>query len=137
MNQQCDTPGDVFSIHEKKRSILILDDEQGWRDLLSYELGELGCQLTFAVNAAQGLELLSRQSFDLIITDVRLRGSMDGIDFVNVLRMKRPDQKVIFITGYALEEKISRVFECPLNLCLKKPFPMETLYSMISRCFCS
>ncbi len=111
--------------------ILIVDDEPGWRDLLSLELSADDHEVTATSNAMEALALLHRQSFDLVITDVRMPGEIDGIDLIQAYRRENPSQKAIFITGYAVEEKIERALEPGSVLCLKKPFQAEELQKAI------
>ena len=118
---------------KKTAKILVVDDEQGWRDLLTFELGELGYEVMTAKDGPRGLEILRGGSFDLVITDVRMPGSLDGIDLVETYRQENPTQKVIFITGYATEEKLERALNSKISFCLKKPFSQEDLTKMISQ----
>ena len=115
----------------KKLKILVVDDELGWRDLLSLELSSEDCQVVTSSNADEALKLLQTQSFDLIITDARMPGSLDGIDLIQTYRQKHPTQKAIFITGYAVEEKIEQALREGTVLCLKKPFQSEELLDAI------
>lgn len=115
----------------KKIKILVVDDEPGWRDLLSLELSSENCEVITACNADEALNLLCRQSFDLLITDARMPGEMDGIDLIKTYRREHPAQKAIFITGYAVEEKIEQALEEGVVLCLKKPFQSQELLSII------
>ena len=115
----------------KKLKILVVDDERGWRDLLSLELSAEDCQVVTASNADEALRLLQAKSFDLIITDARMPGSLDGIDLIKTYRKEHPTQKAIFITGYAVEEKIEQALQEGTVLFLKKPFQSEELLSAI------
>ena len=110
-----------------KPKILIVDDEPGIRSLLKYEFSRHGCEIAVAENADQALELLQGNSFDVIITDIRMPGSMDGIDLIDSHRKEHPSQKVIFMTGYAVEEKLAAALQNPLNFCFKKPFDISEL----------
>ena len=121
----------VSSMVQKKIKILVVDDEQGWRDLLSLELSSGECEVATASNADEALKLLQRQSFDLIITDVRMAGSLDGIDLIQIYRREHPAQKAILITGYAVEEKLEGALEDHSVLCLKKPFQSQELLSTL------
>ena len=114
-----------------KYKILIVDDEPGWRELLSYELTPKGYEVVSANNAAEGLACLEQQSFDLVITDVRMPGPMDGIDLIEAHRRVNPSQKVIFITGYAADEKLGKALQLACSRCLKKPFDIDQLFHEI------
>ncbi len=111
--------------------ILVVDDEVGWRDLLSFELGLQGYEVTVATQAEEALSYLHAQSFDLVITDVRMPGSMDGIDLIKTYGAQQPNQKSIFLTGYAIEEKLTAALTQKSCRCLKKPVDLEELFQMI------
>ncbi len=115
----------------QKVKILIADDEPGWRDLLSLELSSPDCEVVTVGSAEEAQRLLHRDTFDLIITDVRMPGKLDGIDLIQTYRRENSAQKAIFITGYALEEKVEKALESGMGalLCLKKPFESQQLVS--------
>lgn len=115
----------------KKIRILVVDDEPGWRDLLSLELSSEDCEVKTASNAVEAVALLHQESFDLVISDARMPGELDGIDLVQNYRRENPTQKAIFITGYAVEEKIEQALEPGSVLCLKKPFESQDLFNAI------
>ena len=120
-----------MEIFPKKIKILIVDDEPGWRDLLLLELSSEDCLVVTASNALEALDFLHQESFDLVITDARMPGELDGIDLIQTYRRENPAQKAIFITGYAIEEKIEHALEKGSVLCLKKPFESQELFNAI------
>ncbi|EMM88122.1 response regulator receiver domain protein [Leptospira santarosai str. 2000027870] len=77
--------------------ILFLDDEEMIRDLFR-EIFGIVHDLTLAGTAEEALEICKNNSFDLIITDVRLP-KMSGIDFVSKLRDREINTPFIVITG--------------------------------------
>ena len=115
-----------------KRQILVVDDEPGLRKLLEFELKYLGYETTLAENADAALVLLRQKPFDLVITDIRMPGTMDGIDLVEVYRKENPSQRVIFMTGYAIEEKLTQALKNPLNVCFRKPFNLHELSAAVA-----
>ena len=117
-----------------KTRVLVVDDEPGIRKLLTFELSFLGYETITAKNADEALRILRDNiPFDLIITDIRMPGSMDGIDLIRVYREERPEQSALFITGYAAEEKLTQALKNPLNSCLKKPFQIQELSVSMSK----
>ncbi len=133
MIQLSSLPSIYLSPKDVKAKVLIVDDEPGWRDLLSYELSPREFEISIAGNPSEALFLLNQRSFDLIITDVRMPGPMDGIDLVETYRLQNPLQKVIFITGYATDEKLAEATQSKHSACLKKPFNIEMLFDEIEK----
>ena len=84
------------------RHVLLVDDEETLRVVLSELLGELGYEVAQAADAAGALKVLqSARTLDLMVTDVGLEGNINGRQLADAAREMRPDLKVLFITGYA------------------------------------
>ena len=75
--------------------------------------------------------LQSNARIDLLITDVGLPGGMNGRQIADAARVRRPDLKVLFITGYA-ENAVVRdgYLEAGMQIMIK-PFTMEALATRI------
>jgi CheY-like chemotaxis protein len=69
---------------------------------------------------------------DLLVTDVGLPGGMNGRQLADAALVRRPDLKVLFITGYAESAVIGEGQLKPGMHVLTKPFSLETLGSRIS-----
>lgn len=77
----------------KKWDILLIDDDEGYRDTLSLVLsGEYNIEL--ASSGPHGIETLEKQSFDLVLLDV-LMPEMSGIETLKIIKSKWPDQPVM------------------------------------------
>lgn len=123
--------GDASSPQQGKTA-LVVDDEPIIQMLVAQLLDELGFATIEARNGPAGLKVLqSNASVDLLVTDVRLPGDMNGRQLADAARVTRPDLKVLFVTGYSG----SAVLELgPLDAgmrLLHKPFTMEALASRI------
>ncbi len=112
--------------------VLIVDDEPSVRMLVTEVLGELGYTAIEAADSVSGLKVLqSDVRIDLLITDVGLPGGMNGRQMTDVARQRRPNLKVLFITGYAENAVISNGHLEPGMHVLTKPFAMDKLASRI------
>jgi CheY-like chemotaxis protein len=78
--------------------ILVVDDDLYLLDLLIETLKTIGYDAIGASNAHEALNLIERDEFRLVITDIKMPG-MDGIEFTREVKKNRPDLPVIFITG--------------------------------------
>jgi YesN/AraC family two-component response regulator len=82
-------------------NVLVVDDEPVVRDVFQRLLArEQDMVVTVAEDAEQGLELLKKQRFELLITDKNLPG-MGGIELIAEARSVRPMIEAVMITGYA------------------------------------
>jgi len=84
-------------------SILLIDDEPGNREALCLLLRRAGHRVTSAATGEEALRLLSRENFDVIITDLFLPG-ISGIDILKRVREEGKSTNVILITGNATAE---------------------------------
>lgn len=100
--------------------------------LLADTLAELGYSSLEAADSASGLKILeSDVRVDLLITDVGLPGGMNGRQMADAARVRRPDLKVLFITGYA-ENAVLRTGHLETGMSvMTKPFPIEAMAARI------
>ena len=105
-----------------KKRLLIVDDKQTVRLLLAEILSLEGYAVDLAEHGKHALQMLRRNSYDLIITDVNMP-EMDGISFYRAIKEDLPELKdrVLFLTGNPTDETISFFKE---NNCkyMTKPF---------------
>lgn len=82
--------------------ILLVDDEPQVRAITAIQLKRLGYKVLQADGGAQALDLIgSRQSVDLLVTDIDLPGDMTGVDLAATVRGQNPDVRVLYVSGYA------------------------------------
>jgi CheY-like chemotaxis protein len=109
----------------RKPKILVVDDEVQVREFLSSELSSLDYDVVMAAHASEALVCLRQERIDLLVTDVRIPGEMDGISLVRVFRREKPHLKVLFITGYDVKPEIESMLRLGLTRLLTKPFTSE------------
>lgn len=103
---------------ERDIHILVVDDEQGYRDLFIYMLEPLGVRVMCAENGREALEKIEKQKYDLILMDVHMP-EMNGIEALKKIMDIRPNQKVIIFSSssdpefkYETEAQNDGVVEC-------------------------
>jgi DNA-binding response OmpR family regulator len=67
------------------KTILVVDDDPGARRLLQFVLAKTGCEILTASDGAQALDIASRQTIQLLVTDVMMAG-VDGLKLTQALR---------------------------------------------------
>ena len=113
-------------------SVLVVDDEPTIRMLIGDALSELGYRAIEVGDVRSGLSVLeSDAQIDLLITDIGLPGGVTGKQMADLARRRRPDLKVLFITGYAENVAISNESLEPGMHILSKPFAMDRLTARI------
>ena len=114
-------------------TVLVVDDEPTVRMLVADVLQDLGYIAVEAADGAAGLQVLrSNVRVDLLVTDVGLPGGMNGRQMADAARARRPDLKVLFITGYAEAAIVGNGNLDPGMQIMTKPFAMEALATRIS-----
>ncbi len=113
-------------------TVLIVDDEPSVRMLVTEVLEDLGYTAIEAADSVAGLKVLqSDVRIDLLVTDVGLPGGMNGRQMADAARERRPDLKVLFITGYAENSLVGNGHLEPGMQVLTKPFAMDALATRI------
>jgi CheY-like chemotaxis protein len=109
-------------------TVLVVDDEATIRMLVVELLDELGYTAIEAADGASALKFLeSEERIDLLVTDVGLPGGLNGRQIADAARRKRPDLKVLFITGYAENAVVGNGHLEPGMEVITKPFVMTAL----------
>ncbi|MFQ5499027.1 MAG: response regulator [Candidatus Zixiibacteriota bacterium] len=88
------------------RRVLLVDDDDAFRDMLSGLLATSGFETHAVVSAAEALDKLATGTVDAVITDIRMP-NMDGIELLKKIKSNNPDMPVILITGRTPISEIS------------------------------
>jgi len=81
------------------KSILLVDDEEGIRKVLSILLADMGYQVLTAATGAEALRTFEKLRPPIVLTDIKMP-EMDGIELLRKLKQISPDTEVIMITGH-------------------------------------
>jgi len=81
-------------------SVLLIDDEIDFITPLSKRLRRRGLNVSLAAGGQQALNSLARESFDVILLDIKMEG-MDGIKVLSEIRQRYPKVAVLMLTGHA------------------------------------
>lgn len=113
-------------------TILIIDDEDDIRDLLSYNLKKEGFSVSTASNGAAGIKLAEETNPDLILLDVMMP-EMDGIEVCEVLRSnpKTENVKICFLTARSEDYSQIAGLDAGADDYVSKPIKPRVLISRI------
>lgn len=107
--------------------ILLLEDDEGVRKLVSQMLRQLGHKVVATSRVSEAETALAQgTSFDLLLSDVVLPGGGSGPEFARQALVEYPDLKCIFMSGYASQSTESTKIDKQWKL-LQKPFTMQQL----------
>jgi DNA-binding NtrC family response regulator len=116
-----------------KETILLVDDEPTVRSALAGLLQDLGYRCIVAANAVDAVLIIEANLFtlDLLVTDVRMPGEIDGVDLANMVRQRQSDVAVLLITGNASAGSLARAESLGYRL-LEKPFRHHQLQAVVA-----
>ncbi|MDR1195704.1 MAG: response regulator [Endomicrobium sp.] len=116
----------------QKGRILIVDDEQGIRDLLISEFSKAGYEVFSAVNGEEAVSKLKTEKADIVITDVKMP-KVDGLELLKFIKEKTPETEVIIITGYATVENALDAMRSGAYDFVQKPFNIDELSALVEK----
>jgi len=114
------------------KKILVVDDEKLLRLFLRDVLVRLNKEVVIAKNGQQAIQLLSREKFDLIFTDMQM-GKISGLDVLKEARQQSPQAIGIIMTAYGtIEEAVNSTKQGAFHY-LIKPFSYEAIESVLQK----
>ena len=115
------------SMSGRGRTVLVVDDAEGLRQLMARSLRRLGFEVLLAANAAEAVrQVESHPAIDVLLTDVVMPGA-SGPELTLELRSRRPDLKVIYMSGYTEDAIVHHGVLKPGIAFLHKPFNAQAL----------
>ena len=114
--------------------ILIVDDEQDIRDLVSGVLDDEGYGTRVAATADEALAALDERLPSLVLLDVWLRGSsMDGIELLKAIKIRDPQIPVIVFSGHGnIDTAVAAIAQGAADF-IEKPFEAGKLLHLVSK----
>ena len=112
--------------------ILVIEDDEEMGSLLKDFLSSEGYQVDSVDNGSDGFRKLARQSFNLIITDVRMPG-LSGLDILPGIKKLQPGAFIIVITAFGSDEVYRKAFERGASVYLTKPIHLPKLGVLIHK----
>ncbi len=112
--------------------ILIVDDELSMREFLELMLKKEGYQVTCAENGRQAIKFIEKNTYDLILCDIRL-GDISGLDVLRNAKSVSPHTIVIMISAYATAENAVEAMNDGAYDYLPKPFENKELKQTIAK----
>ncbi len=112
--------------------ILVVDDEARMADLIKRELEDHDHTVATSGDGPAALELMEKNAFDLVITDLRMPG-MDGLELLQQARQRFPQTEIVLMTAYASAQTAVEAMKEGAYDYLTKPFEMDELLIMVER----
>src|SRR5918911_2492475 len=113
-------------------NLLVVDDEQGMRQLLTLVFARAGHRVRSAENGRRALELLREQPAELIVSDVKMP-DMSGIELLRAARALLPEVAVVLMTAFASVETAREAFKLGADDFIQKPFDVDELRLIVEK----
>lgn len=113
-----------------KKRILVIEDDSEMQALLKDFMEEEGYEVDSVEDGSQAFRKLAKETFDLIITDIRMPG-LNGLDILPGLKQIQPGVSTIVITAFGSEEIHRRAITRGADAYLEKPLHLDQLRTLI------
>ena len=115
-------------------SILIVDDEEMMRDLLSKILSREGYKIRTASDGLEALDLLREETADLIISDMKMP-RMDGFELLKIVKKEHERCGVIIMTAYGDTYTVKDALLLGADEYITKPFKSHEIVLVVERAY--
>jgi two-component system, NtrC family, response regulator HydG len=115
-----------------KSRVLVVDDDQAECDLLEVSLQRLGCDVSATTSPLEALERVTKESFDVIITDLGMT-ELDGLELCDRILGTTPDVPVVVVTGQGSMSAAVAAMRAGAYDFITKPVDSEVLGLSVSR----
>jgi two-component system NtrC family response regulator len=112
------------------KNILVVDDEENIREIITEFLDTLGYNVISARDGEEALRMCTKYSFDLVITDIRMP-KLNGLKLLQMLKQIFPTLPVILMTGYQPSKSQEEAMTTKADAYLLKPFSLSSLRDIL------
>lgn len=117
------------------KTILLAEDEEDLREILRDELKKYGARILEAGNGNEALAILSSESVDLIISDIRMP-ELGGIDLLKAVKKENEALPVMIMTAFS-DHTVEEIFDCGADGIMTKPFRPKVVTASVEKHFLS
>ncbi|MEX2116547.1 MAG: response regulator [Bacteroidota bacterium] len=115
-----------------KNRILVVDDEEALRTVLSSELEGEGYQVNTAADGDEAIKIIGTQQFHLILLDIKMP-NVDGFEVLKFVKQHQPATKVIMLTGFADLKNAIESKKLGAEDFVSKPYDLVDLLTTVER----
>ncbi|WP_051148589.1 sigma-54-dependent Fis family transcriptional regulator [Desulfospira joergensenii] len=112
--------------------ILVIDDEEDIRQVISIVLSDAGFEVSTASDGETGIQIAGEWSPQIVLTDIRMP-KMDGIQVLEILKKECPDTEVIVLTAFGEMEQAVRALDLDASDYITKPVSDDVLFIALKR----
>ncbi|MBU5615199.1 response regulator [Geomonas azotofigens] len=112
------------------RSVLFVDDDEKYRQLVSCIAGDLGFEICQAGSSEEALVVLSGKRFSLMVTDLQMPG-LDGLELAALAKLHDPSMEIVLVSGAVSAEVLRRACAVGVSTVLAKPCRVEEIMAVV------
>jgi CheY-like chemotaxis protein len=112
------------------KTILVIDDETMILDAIKIIFEDMGYSVHTVSDPVEGTEEAIRNSYDLVLTDIRMP-VRNGAEITEAILAKKPDARVLVITAYPSDPLAERAIKAGAVGLLKKPFEIGKILDFL------
>lgn len=112
--------------------ILIVDDEEHIRKIMSIMLKKHGYQCRLAASGEEALAMMAEESFGAVFTDMKMPG-LDGLELLARIKAENPDQVVVVVTAFASQDTAWQAIKAGAYEYLPKPFKEDEIVLVLEK----
>jgi len=129
-------PAPAATVPGGRETILIVEDEPVLRDMAQVILQDCGYSVLEARSGREALTVWEehRDHIDLVLTDMVMPEGVSGMDLANRLIEAKPDLKIIFASGYSMDDLDTAFVRDGHAIFLQKPYTHVTLAKAVRQC---
>ena len=136
--RQLKKPEATAPVSSDSARILVMDDEEGIRDLTTQLLGSLGYEVTAVSDGTEAIKAYERamkrgKGYQAVVLDATIRGGMGGLATIERLRSLDPRVTAIICSGYSDEAALAEFLQYGFRGALPKPFTRRDLADVLQR----
>jgi DNA-binding NtrC family response regulator len=115
-----------------KNRILVVDDEEALRTVLSTELDGEGYKVTSAADGREAINILTSNEFDLVLLDIKMP-NVDGFEVLKFSKERWPKTKIVMLTGFADLKNAIESKKLGAEDFISKPYDLVDLLTTVER----
>ena len=119
-------------IPTERGRILVVDDDEINREICGEVLEPLGHEIHRASSGSEAVEMIARDRFDLVITDLSMPGA-SGWDVARQVKERSPSTRVMILSGWGVQQDPEQTKALGIDLVLSKPVQVHELAQAVQR----
>ena len=115
--------------------LLLVDDEEGFVNVLAKRLAKRNIRVTKAFSGSDAIQAHRKQDFDVAVIDLKME-DMDGIEVLKILKKMAPEMPVLMLTGHGSKRASLEGMEHGAFDYLSKPYDLDQLVKKLREAVC-